>query len=75
MNLIKMPETYKGNKWILTLVDHTTGWPVAVSIPTATSQRVVDTWWDHMVLYYKFPHEIISDHDQNFLTLIMTAFL
>lgn len=75
MDFIELPETKKGNKWILTLVDHATGWPVALPMPTATSQRVVDALWEHIVLHYGFPHEILSDRGRNFLAPIVSAFL
>lgn len=44
-------------------------------MPTATSQRVVNALWDHIVLHYGFPHEILSDRGRNFLAPIVTAFL
>lgn len=48
------------------LVDHATGWPVAIPLPVATSQRVVDAIWDHIILHYGFPSEILSDRGKNF---------
>lgn len=75
MDFKEMLETKKGNKWILTLIDHATGWPVAVPMPTATSQRIVNALWNHIVLNYGFLHRILLDHGQNFLTSTISAFL
>ena len=38
-----MPETSRGNKWILVLVDHFTRWQEALAIPDATAPVVATT--------------------------------
>lgn len=44
-------------------------------MPIATSQRIVDVLWDHIILNYRFLYKILSDHEQNFLAPIISAFL
>ena len=44
-----MPETSRGNKWILVLVDHFTRWQEALAIPDATAP-VVATTMDMLML-------------------------
>ena len=44
-----MPETSRGNKWILVLADHFTRWQEALAIPDATAP-VVATTMDMLML-------------------------
>lgn len=75
MDFIEMVKIKKGNKWILTLVDHAMKWLVAVLMLIASSQHIVDGLQDHIVLHYGFPHKILSDHSHNFLASIISIFL
>jgi hypothetical protein len=75
MDFIEMPESKKGNKWILTFIDHATGWPIAVPMQKATSQRVTEALWKELVLHYGFPSETLSDRGKNFLSPLVSSFL
>lgn len=46
-----LPETPKGNRWVLVLMDHFTGWQNAIVIPNATTPLVTTTL-DELVFCY-----------------------
>lgn len=74
VNFISLPESKEGYKWILTMIDHGTGWPIAIPMKSATSSNVAEALLTHLIQVYGVPSEILSDRGKNFLSKEMTAF-
>ena len=67
-----MPETSKGNRWILVLVDHFTRWQDALAIPDATAPVVAATLNKRVFCYMGLPEQIHTDHEAQFKSQLIT---
>jgi hypothetical protein len=74
VDFISLRESKEGYKWILTMIDHSTGWPLAIPMKNATSSNVSEALLHHLIEVYGVPSEILSDRGLNFLSKEMTAF-
>ena len=70
-----LPKTDKGNRWIVTAIDYSTRWPVAVAIPEATSEALADFVVHHIYKNYGAPAEIITDRGANLWATAMKLVL
>ena len=67
-----MPETSRGNRWILVLVDHFTRWQDALAIPDATAPVVAATLDERVFCYMGLPEQIHTDQGAQFESQLMT---
>jgi hypothetical protein len=71
-----MPESYKSKyKWILTVIDHCTLWPVAVQMIEATAVSIADALLEHVITPFGLPKEVLTDRGANFLLKGLSQFL
>ena len=56
-----MPETPRGNRWILVVVDHFTRWQDAFPLPDATAPTVATALEERVFCYHGLPEQIHSD--------------
>ena len=61
-----LPETARGNKWILALSDHFTRWQNALALPDATAPTVATGLKEHAFCYFGLPEQIHSDQGAQF---------
>ena len=61
-----MPETPRGNKWILVISDHFTRWQDAFPLPDATAPTVATTLEERVFCYLGLPEQIHSDQGAQF---------
>ena len=57
-----LPETTKGNKFVLIGVEHLTNWPIAIATPNSTAEVVINFVRDEIVRPFGPPKRIISDN-------------
>ncbi|OMJ12906.1 Retrotransposon-derived protein PEG10 [Smittium culicis] len=62
-----IPTSKSGNSYILTAIDYATRWVVAQPYPDKSSRSVMHFIYNHIVMQYGPPFEIISDRDKAFL--------
>ena len=62
--VVPLPETGKGNKWILSIVDHFTRWAIAVAIPDRQSSTIAQTLFDNFISVHGAPEKIVSDQEE-----------
>ena len=74
VDFISLPESEEGFKWLLTMIDHGTGWPIAIPMKAATSTNVAEALLTNSIQVYGVPSEILSDRGRNSLSKEMTAF-
>jgi transposase InsO family protein len=75
-DFISMTESKKhGWKWILTLIDHCTGWPIAVPMKEATSTNIAEVILRDVITPFGLPREFLTDRGSNFLSNGLLKFL
>ena len=70
-----LPRTYSGNRWIITAIERSTGWPVVRALKDATSQSVMNFIQEEIFAVYGTPNEILSDNGSNLVSDAMNTFL
>ena len=66
-----MPETARGNRWILVLTDHFTRWQDAIAIPDATAPVVATALDERVFCYLGLPEQIHTDQGAQFESQLM----
>ena len=66
-----MPETNRGNRWILVLTDHFTRWQDAIALPDATAPVVATALDERVFCYLGLPEQIHTDQGAQFESLLM----
>ena len=61
-----MPETPRGNKWILVLTDHFTRWQDAIPLVDATAPTVATALEERVFCYLSVPEQLHSDQGAQF---------
>ena len=66
-----MPESYKGHKCILCIIDEVTNYLITVSIHQAKSEEIGHTLIENITTKYCIPEQIIMDQDRTFMSSLM----
>ena len=61
-----LPQTKRGNKYILVATEYLTKWPMAKAVPRATAQEVATFIKDDIVSNHEVPKSILTDHGTHF---------
>ena len=64
-----------GNKHILTIINHLTGWPEAFPIPDKSTDTIVTTLINQYLSVYMCPRYILSDNSTEFKNSLMDQVL
>ena len=64
-----------GNKHILTIIDHLTGWPEAFPIPDKTADTIVATFINEYLPVHMCPRYILSDNGMELKNSLMDQVL
>ena len=76
INLVMECETStSGNKHILMIIDHLTGWPEAFPIPDKSADTRVSTFINHFLPIHMCPRYILSDNGNEFMNQLMDQVL
>ena len=67
-----MPDTSRGNRWILVLVDHFTQWQDALAIPDTAAPVVASVLDERVFCYMGLPEQIHMDQEAQFESQLMT---
>ena len=70
-----LPRTFNGNRWIISAIERSTGWPVTAAVPDATSQTVMNFIHERIFTDYGIPHEILTDNGTNLVSEAVEDFL
>ena len=72
INLVMEYETSNsGNKHILTIIDHLTGWPEAFPIPDKSEETIGSTFINQYLPVHMCPRYILSDNGMEFKNNLM----
>ncbi|OBZ81557.1 Transposon Tf2-9 polyprotein, partial [Choanephora cucurbitarum] len=75
LDFLDLPETVKGNRWLLIGVDYATNWPVARALPVASREAVADFIYEEIVMRFGVPSEIVTDRGANFTSGLVKTYL
>ena len=64
--IVDLDVSHSGNKNILVVVDHLTGFPIAVPIPNKEASTVVEAFYEKVILEHSAPHIVLSDNGKEF---------
>ena len=64
--LVDLPTSHEGNKNILVMVDHLTGWSMAKAIPDKEATTLARAAYKKLILYHGFPEILLSDNGKEF---------
>ena len=64
--VVDLPTSHKGNKNILVMVDHLTGWPMAKALPDKEATTVVRAVYEKLILENGSPEILMSDNGKEF---------
>ena len=63
-----LPETPRGNKYILTIIDCFTRYAIAIPIPDQSSSVIISATVGNYITLYGTPRRILTDQGRNFLS-------
>ena len=66
-------ETEEGNKYIITIVDHFSGWPEAYPSPNKTAESVARILFEKFIPRHSCPRLIISDQGTEFCNAVISS--
>lgn len=69
-----LPETSKGNSYILTIQDHLTKFSLAIALKSITSVQVADALLKYFICIFGAPKIILTDQGTNFTSNLMKRF-
>ena len=69
----QLPLTGRGSKWILTMVDHFTRWPIAIPIQDRESATIARAIFENLITVHGPPETILSDQGRELISKGMEA--
>lgn len=72
LDITELPMTSRGNKYILTIIDHFSRFLIMIPLRNQTSETIASKLVKHLILPYQLPSTWISDQGANFMSHIMT---
>ena len=64
--MVELPSSHSGNKNILMMTDHLTGWLIATAIPDKEATTVANAIYIDLVLVHGCPEILLSDNGKEF---------
>ena len=71
MDLKVMPNSYRGHKYILCIIDEVKNYLIAIPIHQAKSEVIGDALIENVITKYFIPEYIIMDQDSAFMSSLM----
>jgi hypothetical protein len=70
-----MPKSKDGNECIITMIDYSTGWPIAKAIKRAMEDQIADFIFHEIYMHYGAPQEIFTEVGKNLWGGAVQAYL
>ncbi len=71
VDVMELPKTSKGNKYVIVFQDFETKWPLVFPAPDQLTTRIVKLLTEQVVLFFNVPDALHSDRGTNLLSHLM----
>ena len=71
VNVLQLPLTTRGNKYVVVFMDYFTKWVEAYAVPDQQAQMIARLLVENIVCRHGVPQELLSDRGSNFLSELM----
>ena len=68
VDILLLPQTVNGNKYVLVMMDYLTKWVEACAIPDQKTETIARLFVEHVICRHGIPEELLSDRGTNFLS-------
>ena len=65
VDIMELPKTTQGNKYVLVFQDFLTKWPMVYPIPDQKSQRIAEILVQEVIPFFGVPENLLSDRGAN----------
>ena len=70
-DIMELPVTNSGNRYVLIFQDYLTKWPMVYPIPDQKSQRIAKIIVNEIILFFGVPESLLSERGTNLLSNLM----
>ena len=71
VDILQLPITASGNRYVAVFMDYLTKWPEAFAIPDQKAETVARLFMEQIVCRHGIPEELLSDRGTNFLSSVI----
>ena len=71
VDIMELPLTVNGNKYVIVFVDYLTKWVEAFPAPDQTAETIAKLLIDHIICRHGVPEELLSDRGANLLSTMI----
>ena len=71
VDVLQLPPTVNGNRYIVVFMDYLTKWPEAFAIPDQKAETIAHLFVENIVCRHGIPEQLLSDRGTNFLSNII----
>ena len=71
VDILQLPLTTNGNKYVAVFMDYLTKWPEAFAIPDQKAETIAKLFVEQIVCRHGIPEELLSDRGANFLSTLI----
>jgi len=71
MDLLAMPESWAGNKYVLVVMDYATRYAIAAPVKDKTARTVADALLQHVLLVHGPARRLLSDNGKEFKNVVV----
>ena len=68
LDIMELPQTQKGNKYVIVLQDYLTKWPLVCAVPNQKTQTVARVLVEELVPFFRVPEALLLDRGTNLLS-------
>ena len=71
VDVLQLPLTEKGNRYVVVFMDYLTKWPEAFAVPDEKAETIARLLVEEIVCRHGIPEELLSDRGTNFLPSLL----
>ena len=71
VDVLQLPPTVNGNRYVVVFVDYRTKWPEAFATADQTAETIARLFVEQIVCRHGIPQELLSDRGPNFLSTLV----
>ena len=71
VDILTLPLTTSGNRYVAVFMDYLTKWPEAIAIPDQKAETIAKLFLEHVVCRHGILEELLSDRGTNFLSSLV----